>query len=161
MAVLSLRVNTEAARQGLAGKSDTIFQTDYRGVPTIASFKPLEVEGLIGGDKSRWAVIAEIDLDEALAPVYDFRRRVLTTAVVIMLLVTLLAFLLSRIFTRPLKQLAEGAQKVSEGDVDVKVKVKSADEFHEVAEAFNKMTTSLKAKTEQLDQKVRENEELL
>jgi len=160
-AVLALRVSDEAARQGLAGKSDTIFETDYRGVSTISSFRPLEVEGLLGGEKSRWAVIAKIDLDEALEPVYGFRRLVLTTAVVLMLLVTLLAFLLSRIFTRPLKELADGAQRVSEGQVDVKVRVKSADEFHEVAEAFNKMTTSLKAQTERLDQKMRENEELL
>ena len=160
-AVLALRVNSEAAREAVAGKSDTIFQPDYRGMSTLASFKPLEIEGLLGGEKSRWGVVAKIDLDEALEPVYDFRRRVLTTAVIIMLLVTLLAFLLSRIFTRPLKRLAQGAHRVSEGEVDVKVDVRSEDEFREVAEAFNKMTTSLKAKTEQLDQKIRENEELI
>jgi class 3 adenylate cyclase len=45
--------------------------------------------------------------------------------------------------------------------VDVQVPVNSRDEFRELADAFNEMTRSLKAKTEQLEEKARENEELL
>ncbi|MDG3003613.1 adenylate/guanylate cyclase domain-containing protein [Paludisphaera mucosa] len=159
--VLSLRVESEAARLGTSGITGTVSQRDYRGVPTLASFTPIELPGLIGGEKNRWAVVAKMDMDEALEPVRRFQRWLITTAVAIVLVVSLLALMFSRIFTRPLRQLTRGARRVSEGQVDVKVKVRSRDEFHELAEAFNRMTSNLKAKNELIDQKVRENEELL
>ncbi|MFO0890792.1 MAG: adenylate/guanylate cyclase domain-containing protein [Isosphaeraceae bacterium] len=160
-AVLTLRVASEAARLAIAGQSGTIFQNDYRGVPTLASFLPLEIQGLIHGESKRWGVVAKMDLDEAMEPIVRFRRRVLSTAVIIMLLVTLLALLLARVFTRPIHALIRGAKRIGRGEVDVKVRVRSRDEFRELADAFNTMSTNLKAKSELIEQKVRENEELL
>ena len=138
-----------------------MFHPDYRGEPTLASFLPLEVEGLVGGETHRWAVLAELDLEEAMEPIVQFRRQVMTAAASIMLLVSLLALLLSRVFTRPIQELIRGAKKVGEGQVDVKVNVRSDDEFGQLADAFNSMTTSLKSKSELIEQKVSENEELL
>ena len=160
-AILNLRVSSEAAQQVLAGKTDTIFQNDYRGVPTIASFTPVELENMIGSEKGRWGLVSKMDISEAMAPVYEFRRRVLTSSVVIMLIVTLLALVFSRIFTQPIQKLAAGARKLSEGEADVQVSVSSRDEFRELADAFNQMTRNLKSKNDLIEQKIRENEDLL
>ena len=61
----------------------------------------------------------------------------------------------------PIRKLTEGARQISAGVDDVRVEVDTRDEFNELAQAFNDMSASLKTKTEQLRQKVRENEELL
>ena len=154
-AILALEVRTPAVMRALSGKEGIVFQNDYRGIPVIATYAPLEVEGL------RWAIVAKMDVTEAFAPVYEFGRNVLASSVGIVLLVTLLAMVLAHSFTRPIQELAEGARQVGAGQVDVAVRVDSGDEFRELADVFNSMTRNLREKGEQVEQKVRENEELL
>jgi class 3 adenylate cyclase len=83
------------------------------------------------------------------------------TATAITLGVSVLAVLLAALLVRPIKRLTEGARQVSAGNTDVTVDVHTRDEFRELADAFNEMTRSLKAKTELVEKKVKENEELL
>jgi class 3 adenylate cyclase len=153
--VLNLRVDTEGARRALKGETGITVYDDYRGEPVLAAFGPLDT------DEFRWGVLAEVDASEAFAPVYALQRRVAATTAAVALAVTLLALLMAHYFVRPVAKLAEGARRVSHGDVDVTVEVDSHDEFRELADAFNDMTRSLKAKTDELRQKVAENEELL
>ena len=56
------KVDTEAAREALAGKSGAGVIIDYNGNPVLSAFAPLEIAGL------QWAIIAEIDVAEAFAP---------------------------------------------------------------------------------------------
>jgi class 3 adenylate cyclase len=154
-AILALEVRTPAAERALAGKEGVIFEDDVMGVPVIAAYAPLEVEGL------RWAIVGKMDVAEAFAPVAEFGRKVLAYSVGIILVVTLLAMVLAHVFTRPLRGLIEGARQVGAGRLDVEVKVDSGDEFRELADAFNEMTRGLKEKAELAERKVRENEELL
>jgi HAMP domain-containing protein len=67
---------------------------------------------------------------------------VLVTASVF--LVLLAASFLSRQITRPVKKLTEIAEKVSMGDTDVEVDIKSNDEIGVLAKAFSRMVVSLK-----------------
>ncbi len=154
-AVLNLEVKSEAAMAAIQGKTGRIQQIDYRGIPALASFQPLEVEGL------QWAVVAKMDTAEAFAPVYDYARKALASASAIILTVTLLAFWCARSFVKPIYLLAAGARQVSQGRDDVVVRVNSKDEYRELADAFNDMTRNLKVKNQQIDQKIREYEELL
>jgi class 3 adenylate cyclase len=128
---------------------------DYRGVPVLASYGPLEVEG------DRWAIIAKIDQAEVFAPIRAHGRKVLAYCVGVILLVTLLASILAHIFTKPIRKLTAGARAVAGGRTDVVVQVDTNDEFRDLAVSFNAMTWSLQAKSELIEQQVRENEELL
>lgn len=60
------------------------------------------------------------------------------------LLVFLVAMYLSSQITRPVKKLTELAEKVSMGDSNVSVNIKSNDEIGTLAHAFNRMVISLK-----------------
>lgn len=155
MTVMNLEINTMAVDQALAGKQGIGLNEDFRGVPVLASFAPIEVEG------ERWAIIAKIDQAEAFAPIRAHGRKVLAYSVGAILLVTLLASLLAHVFTRPIRELTEGARAVASGRGDVVVQVHTQDEFRDLAVSFNAMTWSLQAKTELIEQQVRENEELL
>lgn len=104
-AVLNLEVRSEAALAAIQGKTGRIQQIDYRGIPVLASFQPLEVEGL------QWAIVAKMDTAEAYAPVYNYARKALAYASAIILLVTLLAFWCARSFVKPIYLLAAGCDR--------------------------------------------------
>lgn len=80
-------------------------------------------------------------------------------AVAIMVaLSVLIAYVFSRNLTRPLRSLAKASEKVAAGDFDVKVSIRTRDEWRDLAKSFNAMTqeiktlfTDLKIKKEELD----------
>lgn len=56
----------------------------------------------------------------------------------------------------PLGRLTEGAQRIADGDFGIKIEVKSANEIGALADSFNKMTDSLRDRSESLTKKVLE-----
>jgi len=66
--ILETRVDTVTTRLALDGQEGLQITDDYRGVPVLSAYGPVDFEGV------RWAVLAEIDVDEAQAPVYALRR---------------------------------------------------------------------------------------
>jgi class 3 adenylate cyclase len=150
-----LPVETKSARAALAGQSGIVETTDYRGKSVISAYGPIELNSL------RWGVLAEIDADEAYAPIQDFGRKVLSAASGMALLSSLLALLFSNWMIRPLRQLIQGARRLGQGDTDVQVHVGTKDEFGELGTVFNNMSRSIKTQTDKLEQQIRANEELL
>ncbi len=55
----------------------------------------------------------------------------------------LLGLFLTRQFTKPIRALKKGAARIANGDLAYRVKVKSGDEFGELASSFNSMAASL------------------
>jgi class 3 adenylate cyclase len=153
--ILEQKVMTKAASEALAGRRGTQIIRDYRDIPVLSSYAPLQIDGL------EWAILAEIDLSEAYAPIYAFGRQVLISATLLMLLVTLLAMALANLFVKPINQLIKSARKVEAGQLDTLVDLHTDDEFGELAQSFNAMVGSLQAQTNLVAEKNRENEQLL
>lgn len=59
-----------------------------------------------------------------------------------------LGVLFARLITRPLREITTAAQKISEGDLDQRVPVRSRDELGLLASQFNKMSSDLSRATE-------------
>ena len=57
-----------------------------------------------------------------------------------LLVALVVGILLARTLTRPLKALTQAAQRITEGDLEQEVKVRSNDEIGQLAEAFNRMS---------------------
>jgi class 3 adenylate cyclase len=153
--ILAQTVHTSAVEAALAGKTTTAVIEDYRGVRTLTSCAPLNMPGL------RWVIVAQIDANEAFAPLNQLTRQILYTSVIMIFVVTILASIMSHVFVRPIYQLIEGVRQLESGKTDVVVNLDSKDEFQELGSAFNAMSRSLAAKSELLNQKIRENEDLL
>ncbi len=66
------------------------------------------------------------------------------------LVISILAYGLSRKITKPILKLDEGAKAIGGGDLDYQLEVKTGDEIEELADAFNKMTSDLKICIENL-----------
>lgn len=76
----------------------------------------------------------------------QFDRKDLAEALIIFFIMAY-CFMMVLIFVQdiigPLQKLKEGTEKVTEGDLDVRIDVKSKDEIGDVAATFNRMTTYL------------------
>lgn len=64
----------------------------------------------------------------------------------------LMSGLVSRLVYRPLRDLETGARRLSSGDLEHPIPVRSGDEFGKVAESFNTMTLALKNSRQELQQ---------
>ena len=151
----TMPVNSPSVDLALKGKSGIHETEDYRGIPVLSSFGPLEMDSL------RWAVISEMDLAEAEAPVRSLGRKVIMVASGIGIAVTIIALLFSSLLTKPLRILTTGARRLGSGETNVKVNLGSHDEFGELGRVFNEMADSIRSQKEQLESQVRENQELL
>ena len=153
--ILIMPVRHEAARAALRGETGLRRVDDYRGVPVLMAYGPVDLDSL------RWGVIAKIDEAEAMAPLGDYATRVLAWGVGLSLVATLLALVLAQVLTRPIAALVRAAKQVSQGALDVKVDVNATDEYRELGEAFNEMVASVRTNRQELDRQVLENERLL
>ena len=153
--ILYQKVETDAIKQAFDNQTGFSVAEDYRGTETLNAYRPLELEDL------NWVINAKIDTREAFEPIKDFQHKVLLATAIIVLLVTLIASILSYYFIRPIRTLIDGFREVGKGNTDVKVKVKSRDEFHELANSFNEMVDNLDRQKKLVREKNEENEELL
>lgn len=153
--ILLQEVQTEAVQAALGGQEGTRILDDYRGMPVLSSFAPLTIDGL------RWVIIAEMDLAEARQPVIAFQRRVLLSAVVLILVVTLVGLYLTHVFVRPIDTLIHGVRQAGAGNHEVVVELGARDELGELAGAFNQMVRDVRRQVALVEEKNRENEALL
>lgn len=147
--------SSAAADAALAGRDGTMIAANYLGRDTLAAF------GRVAVDDLDWVVVAELDSGEAFAPVTEFTRNLVISSAILALVVSVLSLLLARVFVRPLRRLADAAQRIAAGEPGVTVDAGSSDEMSSVSVAFNDMSRSLQVKAELLDQQRAESERLL
>ena len=153
--VLHQRVLTAAARAALAGIEGNGEISGYRGIPTLASWGPLEIPGI------KWALIAKIDTSEAFAPIHALRRDLLIAGGLTLLLLVATAAWLTRSLLGPLRDLTAGVKRFAAGDYQANVPVRTGDEIGQLCAAFNGMVGDLHEKSVIIENKSRENEQLL
>ncbi|MFM7245796.1 MAG: methyl-accepting chemotaxis protein [Planctomycetaceae bacterium] len=76
-----IKVDTVAVRSALdEGKSGTTIAADYRGIPSLVSWRPVTVHRDPAGGRGdvRWALVSEIDESEVFAPVSRLLKMGLT-----------------------------------------------------------------------------------
>lgn len=148
-------VNTQSVQNALRGETGTQVFTGYRGVAVLSSYAPLSIPGL------DWVILAEIEAAEAFAPVRRLERNLLISGVLLVVVVTLAAVLLSRVFVRPVDMLIAGVRRVGAGAHDATIDLRTEDEFGDLAVAFNTMVADLRDQTARIEEKNAENERLL
>jgi serine phosphatase RsbU (regulator of sigma subunit)/anti-sigma regulatory factor (Ser/Thr protein kinase)/transposase len=69
-------------------------------------------------------------------------------------------FVLSNYFVKPIQKLTEGVMRIGEGNLDQTLPVEGADEFSEIARAFNEMTSKFKKAQENVVEQERLQKEM-
>lgn len=75
--ILQREVDTEATREAFAGYVGTKITDDYRGVPVLSAYTPLNLNFI------NWALLVEIDEAEAFAPIRAVEKRLKIAATII------------------------------------------------------------------------------
>ncbi len=99
---------------------------------------PIEKDGKIYG-----VIRASLFLNEINTLLNNLKMNIIKTAVIIVVILLIGAFLFSRSFSKPLNELAIASSKVAKGDFSAKVFIKSKNEIKELADSFNYMTDQI------------------
>lgn len=104
--------------------------------------------------------VTGISLERANLPFYNNLVFSLNfTLGLILLGAVMMVIAINYLLTSPLDKLITGIKKISTGDLLYKIKIKSHDEFGELAEAFNTMSAELKKNKEQIEGHAQELED--
>ncbi len=132
-------VKTEGTKAGLSGLTGTAIFPDYRGIPVLSSYKPLNIRDV------NWAIMSEIDQEEAFASIRSLGIRTLIGVMVLIAAIVIMATLFSRTITRPLDELTHTADELASGNLNVEVAcTEQGDEIGTLACSFDTMRVSMK-----------------
>ncbi len=131
------QVRTQGSLAALAGETGTRTFEDYRGVPVLSAFRPLDIRGV------NWAIMSEIEEAEAFGPIAELRNSMIVATAILVLVIVLLAIAFSRTLTRPLNVLSTKVAEVARGNLDIEVDTRGHDEIAELARGFDAMRRSI------------------
>jgi PAS domain S-box-containing protein len=132
---------------GKAGPSSAIVIPAHGTRPTVALVPITEA----GNDNVRVATLAiSQSASVALSAQRSVLRRLVLTALGVLIAVALFAFAMAQRIAEPVRQLTVAARRVSGGDLETTAAVDSSDEVGTLARAFDAMTSSLRGLTTDL-----------
>ena len=134
--------NTEPSLILLRKVADIV--KDYRGIEVLAVHTHIPEMG--------WYLFAEINVQEAFAPVTQLTQSLLLLFIIILSIVIFISGYISKTITRPIRMLHEGTEEITKGNLDYKVGTTSPDEVGQLSRAFDEMATNLKKSREELEE---------
>lgn len=138
---------SDAVARAVAGEETLLTDArDYRGERVLAATRNVPSTG--------WGVVVKIDRSEAFAPVARLRNLLAAGIAAALVVTAVLAWLLARSLTRPLRALRKTAEAVRAGDLDRRARVGGGEEVSALAVAFNDMTERLLAVNRTLEERV-------
>jgi len=133
--ILNQRVTGATVDAALAAETGVAVVDDYRGMPVLSAYQPYNFRG------TRWAILAEKDMAEILAPVQNMRNTLVIISILLTLVVAAGGLLVSLSITRPLAairdafvQFGETRQTANLRDLD------RGDEIGDMSRAFKELT---------------------
>ncbi|MFH1038764.1 MAG: SpoIIE family protein phosphatase [PVC group bacterium] len=127
----------EAGRMIVAGKPGLVGYRRPDGSKMIAIFDRIpETPG--------WFLGLALSEDELMGKVTSLARKIILLLLGILIVLLLIVIIVSGRIAGPVAELKRGVRKVSSGDLDYKLEIRTGDEIEELAGAFNKMTVDLK-----------------
>jgi len=138
-------VETFGAQEALNGKSGYAEFKDYRDVSVLSAYTTINY----GGES--WALLAEIDVDEAFIAAYNLNTNLITQSLITVFAIAIVAIFISLLTTRklvqPLNELVKNITNIAEGDGDLTAELtvaKRDDEIGEVGKAFNRFVSKIR-----------------
>jgi class 3 adenylate cyclase len=135
--ILNQEIRLPLVDKALQNQSGVEHGKDYRQIESIMSYAPVRF-----GDIT-WALITRMDESEAIAPIAQFRKRILMASASIIVLITLLSTLLSRLFLNPVYDIMTATRRTVAGNFDTKIQIRSKDELNQLAKSVNQITAKL------------------
>ena len=130
--------------------------TDYRDVMIYGSSYCANDLGIV--------LVVGMDQEEIEEPIDTLQMRIVLTGIVITLVMGVVAFVISKSLSRPLVKLKNAANKIAEGDFDIRTNIKATDEIGELSHAFDSMAQKLQESLLEIKEKedvIKQQEDIL
>jgi PAS domain S-box-containing protein len=101
-----------------------------------------------------WIIVAGTYEEEIYQPLFKTERFILVTVVIGLALAFFLTVTLSKVLTKPIRDLTEVTARMADGDLSERVLVSSADEIGVLGESFNRMIGQIQDYTSDLEKMV-------
>lgn len=126
-------IDTAASRAALSGNTGRQLITTYHGSRVLSAYTPL------GLDEFTWALIAETDVDEALAGVRNLKILTGLACLVAIVLISCVALVLTRRVIQPVNSVVARIKAIAKGkgDLTTRLEVHRHDEMGDLAQWFN------------------------
>ncbi len=131
-------VDTVASSAALSGQTGTQLLMNYLGDAVLSSYAPVDLFG------SHWAIISELDEDEALAAVTHLQNIAVMLIAAVGIIVAGLAFLIATSLANPVIRITRAVKQIAEGSLDVDLALNRKDEIGELGMAMLEMQGKLK-----------------
>jgi len=150
--ILKRRIDIPAVSLALAEKADSIVSLDEKGVPSVISFTPIQFNQNqdLNAD-FQWALVADVDLNEAFQDISDLSWRIILIGVCVTLLSGSVALLSAKSITEPISRLSAQASQISDGNLTIEVsQTQRGDEIGHLINSFCSMVNKLRDQTSQI-----------
>lgn len=136
-------VHSVAVDAALEKSKGNATYTNYEGKQVIGFYRWLE--------EPKLAMVAEINVDEAVAPITRLRHLIFGSMGLVAFLGLGIAWLVARAISRPVIAVAAAAKQVARGDLNQQAPVLTRDEIGELSQCFNAMTKALQQTAREKD----------
>lgn len=107
-----------------------------------------------------WIVMVEFSRDSVLQPANRFLQFMILIGGILLVITVMIAWLLSRNITRPLKKLTAATTAIANGNVSSPVYIDRKDEIGKLSRAFNAMVAQVNKARKELESKIIETGEV-
>nr|MDJ0951375.1 methyl-accepting chemotaxis protein [Alphaproteobacteria bacterium] len=128
--ILKQEVKTKTVEAAIEGETGVQETPDYRGIPVLSAYKPFDFAG------ARWALMAEKDMAEVLAPVDQMRNQMLMIGFALLLAMGAVGVFMTRGISRLISKMTETMRALAEGNKELLIPGQGrSDELGEMAAA--------------------------
>ncbi|WP_069998659.1 sensor histidine kinase [Cellulosilyticum sp. I15G10I2] len=121
----------------------------------------LYISGRVQGQLQDYTLTYVRDLSELYHTHSQLIRYLITVSVSVEIVLTLVLLLFLRQLTQPIRILQTATRKISSGVYDDRISIPGKDEFHDLAENFNQMASSIQEKITELDKNAQDKQRLV
>ncbi len=133
-----IQVRTLATKNAFTNQTTDHILTDYRGVPVLSAYQPLHIPGLT------WVIVSEIDLEEAMQPVFRMRTIMLVIGFGVCVVIALLTWYVSVPLSERIRELRQVVLQLSRGIwPKAPLPTTSQDEIGQMKGAMNQLILGL------------------
>ncbi len=144
--IMSSSANTPEIKGPLSSSQGILYSTN-NSIDYISALNPLKK---YPSQTNTWSLVVEEPVKEAFEVTTKLRNYIIITILFSALALLVLANIMTKLITRPIKRLVMKTQSAAEGDFIQDINVESRDEIGSLASSFNILLSNLKSMMNQV-----------
>ena len=144
------KVETIGVNEALKGITGFGVFNDYRNVPVLSAYAPIQI------GESLWAVMSEIDEEEALASSKHIAAELLSTialiTITLLVIALIISYFITKVLIKPILVIGDSFKQLGgeEADLTIQLQETNVPEMNVVIQGFNQFVQQLRTIIEQV-----------